>query len=595
MQITRIFDLLDYQAQNYPKQDAIACKEYGSWTSYTTQDLIELTNQLAIALLEIGIQKNDKVAIISANRPEWNFVDFALQKIGAISVPIYPTITAEDYSYILEHSEAKLVFVGNREIYEKILKALEKVTHLNQDKVFTFDPLPNAQHWRILLKKVDKEKLSKLQKIQETICPEDLLTIIYTSGTTGKPKGVMLSHKNVVSNVKSAISSLVLTHQHRALSFLPLCHIFERTVTFAYIYKGISIYYAESLDTIGENLKEVCPHVFTAVPRIIEKTYEKILAKAKTLPLVAQKLFYWALELAEKYDTQEDKGLWYNIQLSIANNLVFDKWREALGGNIKYIICGSAALNPKLCRIFWGACIPILEGYGMTETSPVITAGSPNRKDYLIGTVGKVIEGVQVKIAEDGEILVKGENVMVGYYKDPERTAEAFTEDGWLKTGDIGEWVQGKYLKITDRKKEIFKTSGGKYVAPQPIENQLKLSLYIEQAMVIGENQKFPAALIVPYEEALRNWCIERNLPYETLSKAITLAEVQMLYQQEIDKVNEQLAQYEKIKKFVILPTTWSIEGGELTPTLKLKRKNILQKYESYINEIYMPQTSLLS
>lgn len=593
MQITRVFDLLEYQAQNFPKKDALACKEYGGWVHYSTQDFISTTNQLATAFLELGVQKGDKIAIISNNRPEWNFVDFAIQKVGAVSVPMYPTITAEDYRYILEHSEAKLVFAGSGDIYEKLLKAIKESPFLTQENLYTFEQIPNAQHWRNLLKKANKERLKDLEQIKNSIQPQDLFTIIYTSGTTGKPKGVMLSHKNVVSNVKSAISSLVLSHEHKALSFLPLCHIFERTVTCAYIYKGISIYYAESLDTIGDNLKEVQPHVFTAVPRILEKVYEKILAKAKTLSPVAQKLFYWALELAEQYDTQEKKGLLYNVQLSIANNLVFDKWREALGGYVKYVICGSAALNPKLARIFWGACIPILEGYGMTETSPVITAGSPNKEDYVIGTVGKVIEGVQVKIAEDGEILVKGDNVMMGYYKDPERTAETFTEDGWLKTGDVGEWVQGKYLKITDRKKEIFKTSGGKYIAPQPIENNLKLSLYIEQAMVIGENQKFPAALIVPSEEALKNWCLEQGLPYENLTQAIDLAEVQMLYQKEIDKVNEQLAQYEKIKKFVLLPTAWSIEGGELTPTLKLKRKNISQKYEAYINEIYAEQVAV--
>lgn len=593
MQISRVFDLLEYQAQNFPKKDALACKEYGGWVHYSTQDFISITNQLATAFLELGIQKGDKIAIISNNRPEWNFVDFAIQKVGAVSVPMYPTITAEDYRYILEHSEAKLVFAGSGDIYEKLLKAIKESPFLTQENLYTFEQIPNAQHWRNLLKKANKERLKDLEQIKNSIQPQDLFTIIYTSGTTGKPKGVMLSHKNVVSNVKSAISSLVLTHEHKALSFLPLCHIFERTVTCAYIYKGISIYYAENLDTIGENLKEVQPHVFTAVPRILEKVYEKILAKAKTLSPIAQKLFFWALDLAEQYDTQENKGLFYNLQLSLANNLVFDKWREALGGYVKYVICGSAALNPKLARIFWGACIPILEGYGMTETSPVITAGSPNKEDYIIGTVGKVIEGVQVKIAEDGEILVKGDNVMMGYYKDSERTAETFTEDGWLKTGDIGEWVQGKYLKITDRKKEIFKTSGGKYIAPQPIENNLKLSLYIEQAMVIGENQKFPAALIVPFEEALKNWCLEQGLPYENLTQAIDLAEVQMLYQKEIDKVNEQLAQYEKIKKFVLLPTAWSIEGGELTPTLKLKRKNISQKYEAYINEIYAEQVAV--
>jgi long-chain acyl-CoA synthetase len=433
-----------------------------------------------------------------------------------------------------------------------------------------------------------------LEEIKKSISPDDLFTIIYTSGTTGTPKGVMLTHRNVVSNIKAAISSLVLGDEHRALSFLPMCHIFERTVTNAYIYKGISIYYAENMDTIGENMKEVRPHVFTAVPRILEKVYEKIMAKARELSPVAQKMFHWALDLAQEYDTQENKGIMYNMQLSVANNLVFDKWREALGGNVKYVICGSAALNPKLARIFWGACIPVLEGYGMTETSPIITAGMPTKEDYCIGTVGKVVEGVQVKLAEDGEILVKGDNVMKGYYKQPEKTAEVFTEDGWLKTGDIGEFVQGKYLKITDRKKEIFKTSGGKYIAPQHIENQLKLSLYIEQAMIVGENQKYPAALIVPMEQELKNWCLENNLVYTTLEEMVDNPQVISLYQDEINEVNHGLAQYEKIKNFAILPSVWSIEGGELTPTLKLKRKNILTKYQQYINGIYQQEASFV-
>jgi long-chain acyl-CoA synthetase len=588
MEISRVFDLLEYQSIHFPKRDALAAKEYGGWVTYSTQDFIDASNRIALGLQELGIGAGDKVAIISPNRPEWNFVDFGIQKIGAVSVPMYPTLTIDDFTYIIEHSEAKLIFVANEELHQKVNQAIKPIRNLDSSKIYTFDRLDTAQYWRQVSELgAEKGNRKELEAIQKNIKPEDLFTIIYTSGTTGRPKGVMLSHKNVVSNIKAAISSLVLGEKHKALSFLPMCHIFERTVTCAYIYKGISIYYAENLDTIGENLKEVQPHVFTAVPRILEKVYEKIMGKARELSPVAQKLFYWALDLAEQYDTQEDKGLFYNLQLSLANNLVFDKWREALGGYVKYVICGSAALNPKLARIFWAACIPILEGYGMTETSPVITAGMPDKKDYCIGTVGKVIEGVQVKIAEDGEILVKGDNVMIGYYKDPEKTAETFTEDGWLKTGDIGEFVQGKYLKITDRKKEIFKTSGGKYIAPQHIENQLKLSLYIEQAMVVGEGQKFPSVLIVPFEQELKNWCLSNGIAYTTLQEAVKNPQVLSLYQDEINEVNRNLAQYEKIKKFVLLPTTWSIEGGELTPTLKLKRKNITAKYQKEIESLY--------
>ncbi|MDX1904478.1 MAG: long-chain fatty acid--CoA ligase [Thermonemataceae bacterium] len=587
MNITRVFDLLENQAQKFPKRDALATKEFGSWTTYSTQDLIDFSDRIALGLKKLGIQKEEKVAIISPNRPEWNFVDFGIQKMGAVSVPMYPTITAEDYAYIFEHSECKIIFAGTEEIYKKVLKAIEKVPTLSAKNVYTFDKITDAQHWKTLNDLGLKENPKDLEPIKKSIQEDDLLTIIYTSGTTGKPKGVMLSHKNIISNVKAAISNLLLTEEHKALSFLPLCHIFERTLTCAYFYKGISIYYAESIDTIGENMKEIKPHVFTAVPRILEKVYEKILAKARELSPVAHKLFNWALGLAEEYDTQGNKGLIYNLQLSLANNLVFDKWRDALGGSVKYVVCGSAALNPKLTRIFWGACIPVLEGYGMTETSPVITASSPYKEEYVIGSVGKVIEGVQVKIASDGEILVKGDNVMKGYYKEPEKTAEVFDEEGWLKTGDIGEFVQGKYLKITDRKKEIFKTSGGKYIAPQHIEGQLKLSLFIEQAMVVGENQKYPAVLITPFEQELKAWCLNEGIVYTNLTEMVKNPQVLSLFQDEINEVNNQLAQYEKIKKFVVLANDWTIEGGELTPTLKLKRKNISEKYKIDIENLF--------
>lgn len=471
MEISRVFDLLEYQSENYPKTDALSAKINGKWVKYSTQAVIEQSNLVALGLLRLGIGKDDKVAIISESRPEWLMTDYGIQKTGAVSVPMYPTITSEDYRYILADAGVKVIFVSTKIIYDKVMKAIENINELSASSIYLFDEVENLQNWAKVKELGSKDDAQILDKIKAKVTPEDLFTIIYTSGTTGMPKGVMLTHNNVVTNVKAAISSLILDYNTRAMSFLPLCHILERTATCAYVMNGYSIYFAENMDKIGENMKEVQPHIFVAVPRVVEKVYDKIMAKGYELSGVARKLFFWAVDLANQYDTQKSGGFFYNIQLSIANNLIFDKWREALGGNVKYIICGSAALNPRLSRIFWAACLPILEGYGMTETSPVITAGSPYKEDYCIGTTGKVVANVQVKIAEDGEILVKGPNVMKGYYNKPDQTAETFDADGWLKTGDIGEFVQGKYLKITDRKKEIFKTSGGKYVAPQRLEN----------------------------------------------------------------------------------------------------------------------------
>ncbi len=593
MEIRRVFDLLAYQEAKYPRPDAIAGKRGNEWVKYSTRKCMEISDKVALGLLAAGLQVGDKVAIISENRPEWNFVDFGVQKAGMVSVPMYPTITVEDFRYIFEHSETKVVFVSNQEIYEKAKAAAELLPAGSIKAIYTFENIENALHWETLLPEASKASMAQLLEIQEKIQPEDLFTIIYTSGTTGKPKGVMLSHQNVVSNVKSAISSLVLDYHHRALSFLPLCHIFERTVTAAYFMKGIQIYYAESMDTIGDNLKEIKPHVFTAVPRLLEKVYDKIVGKGHELTGISKQIFFWALQLGLNYDTQKDKGFLYNLQLSLANNLVFDKWREALGGNLKYVICGSAALNPKLTRVFWAACIPILEGYGMTETSPVITAGVPKKEDYCIGAVGPVIEGVEVKIADDGEILVKGPNVMLGYFKDPERTAETIDTEGWLHTGDIGEFVQGRYLKITDRKKEMFKTSGGKYIAPQKIENQLKSILMVEQAMVVGEGQKFPAALLVPNVDYLKGWCADKGIAVDNLEEIVSHPAVLEAVQAEVEEINEQLAQYEKIKKFKLLPVVWGIDSGELTPTLKLKRKNIMERHREALAEMFELKGSL--
>ncbi len=587
MEISRVFDLLEYQSENYPKTDAVSAKINGKWVKYSTQSVIEQSNLVALGLLRLGIGKDDKVAIISESRPEWLLTDYGIQKTGAVSVPMYPTITSEDYRYILADAGVKVIFVSTKIIYDKVMKAIENINELSANSIYLFDEVENLQNWAKVKELGSKDDAQILDKIKAKVTPEDLFTIIYTSGTTGMPKGVMLTHNNVVTNVKAAISSLILDYNTRAMSFLPLCHILERTATCAYMMNGYSIYFAENMDKIGENMKEVQPHIFVAVPRVLEKVYDKIMAKGYELSGVARKLFFWAVNLASEYDTQKSGGFFYNIQLSIANNLIFDKWREALGGNVKYIICGSAALNPRLSRIFWAACLPILEGYGMTETSPVITAGSPYKEDYCIGTTGKVVANVQVKIAEDGEILVKGPNVMKGYYNKPDQTAETFDADGWLKTGDIGEFVQGKYLKITDRKKEIFKTSGGKYVAPQRLENELKSLSLVEQAMIIGENQKYPAAFIVPNFEAMKSWCHLHNIAYTSDKEMIANQQIINKIQEGINEINERFAQYEQIKQFRLLPDLWTIESGEVTPTLKLKRKNILAKHKAIHDEIF--------
>ena len=587
MEISRVFDLLEYQSENYPKTDAVSAKINGKWVKYSTQAVIEQSNLVALGLLRLGIGKDDKVAIISESRPEWLFTDYGIQKTGAVSVPMYPTITAEDYRYILADAGVKVVFVSTKLIYDKVMKAIETISELSASNIYIFDEVENLQNWAKVKELGSKDDLQTLDKTKAKVTPEDLFTIIYTSGTTGMPKGVMLTHNNVVSNVKAAIAALILDYNTRAMSFLPLCHILERTATCAYMMNGYSIYFAENMEKIGENMKEVQPHIFVAVPRVLEKVYDKIMAKGYDLTGVARKLFFWAVNLAAEYDTQKSKGFFYNIQLSIANNLIFDKWREALGGNVKYIICGSAALNPRLSRIFWAACLPILEGYGMTETSPVITAGSPYKEDYCIGTTGRVVANVQVKIAEDGEILVKGPGVMKGYYNKPDQTAETFDADGWLKTGDIGEFVDGKYLKITDRKKEIFKTSGGKYVAPQRLENELKSLSLVEQAMIIGENQKYPAAFVVPNFDMMKSWCEQHNVPYTSDKEMVNNQQVINKIQEGVNEINERFAQYEQIKQFRILPDLWTIESGEVTPTLKLKRKNILAKHKAVHDEIF--------
>jgi long-chain acyl-CoA synthetase len=586
MNVTRTLDLLPYQLQHFPKPDCLAAKVNGTWQKFSTQDVQDYANKVSLGLLKLGIGKDDKVAIISFNRPEWVFVDFGIQQIGATSVPLYPTITVEDYRYILNDAEVKAIFVADGSLYSKVVAATEGMAGLKE--IYTFDQIQGAKNWTEVLEMGQGEDVQQLEPLKAAVKPEDVLTIIYTSGTTGNPKGVMLTHHNLVSNVLGVLPIVPVDHTHRALSFLPLCHVFERMLLYLYFRIGVSIYYAESIERVADNLKEVQPHIFTTVPRLLEKVYDKIVAKGMELTGAKRKLFFWALELGLKYDTQEDQGWWYNKQLALANKLIFSKWREALGGNIKVIVSGGAALQPRLARVFWSANIRVMEGYGLTETSPVIAVNRFEPENNMIGTVGLPIEGVEVKIAEeDGEILTRGPHVMKGYYKRPDLTAEAIDKDGWFHTGDIGTLEQGKYIKITDRKKEMFKTSGGKYVAPQPIENKLKESVVIEQAMVVGSGQKYAAALIVPSFLGLQDWCAHKGIRYTNDVEMVTHPEVLEKYKREVEKANENLAQYETVKKFRLVPNMWTVESGELTPTLKVKRKIITTNHQDIIDSMF--------
>ncbi|MBC3540485.1 AMP-dependent synthetase/ligase [Rufibacter sediminis] len=585
MKVTRVFDLLTNQLEQFPQPDCLAAKINGEWVKYSTQQVVETVNTMSLALIKSGIRKDDKVALISMNRPEWTFSDYAIQQVGAVSVPMYPTITVEDYRYILKDSETRLILVSTEDLYRKVKEAAADLPGIQE--IYTFDHVPGAKHWTELLKMAQGEDVATLEPYKAAVQPADLLSIIYTSGTTGAPKGVMLSHNNLVSNFTNVKPFVPVNQEHRALSFLPLCHIYERMVSCIYMSVGVSVYFAESIEKVGDNLKEVGPHIFVTVPRLLEKVYDKIVAKGGELTGVKKSLFFWALALGQKYDTRTSPGAFYDLQLKLARKLIFSKWQEALGGNVKVIVSGGAALQPRLARVFWGANIRIMEGYGLTETSPVIAVNRYEPENNVIGTVGPAINNVEIKIAQDGEILTRSESVMVGYYKRPDLTAEAIDPDGWFHTGDIGELVEGKFLKITDRKKEMFKTSGGKYIAPQLIENKLKESLVVEQVMVVGEGEKFPGALIVPAFEGLREWCRIHSIAYTSDEEMIRKPEVLDKFQKEIDKANEHLAQYEKIKKFVLLPKLWSVETGEMTPKLSIKRKVITSNNSHLIESLY--------
>ena len=585
--VTRLFDIPYYQQTKYPLGDAFATKYNGKWEKTSTQTYIQKANCVSRGLLRLGVKKDDKIAVISStNRTEWHILDIGILQIGAQNVPIYPTITLEDFEYILNHSECKYCFVSDKVLLDKITSIKNKLPHLIT--IFTFDTVELAHSWQEIFDLgADESNQQEVEELKNSIKKDDLATIIYTSGTTNRPKGVMLSHWNIISNIINCQDRLPVVPGSTALSFLPVCHVFERMLTYLYQYDGLRIYFAESIEKISENLQEVKPNILTVVPRLIEKIYDKIFAKGTELKGIKKRLFFWALGLGFHYEPYGANGFWYEIQLKIARKLIFSKWREALGGRIQMIVCGSAALSPRLAKVFSAAGLTIMEGYGLTETSPVISVNRESGRYWKIGTVGKPVNNVEVKIAEDGEILVKGENVMLGYYKNAEQTAENITE-GFFHTGDIGELDAEGFLKITDRKKEIFKTSGGKYVSPQLIENQLKLSRFIENAMVVGEGEKMPAAIIQLNFPFVREWARRHNLKIGNTNAEIAKnEEVHNRVAQEVERVNRHLGKWEQVKLFDFTSDEWTIDEGLLTPTLKLKRRVIKEKYIDIYNKFY--------
>lgn len=591
---TRLFDCIDWQMQKFSKEDMFAAKENGVWRKYSTTEIKQLVDSLSMGLLHAGIgyqdgsiEGRDKIAILSNNRPEWLILDLAVQQTGAVLTPIYPTINVNELEFILNDASVKLVFTSDQELYDKVQSIRDKTPTVQA--VYSFNPIQQALSWKDLLHSGNADDLNALKLSKDRIKSDELATILYTSGTTGFPKGVMLSHNNILDNIKNVEEILepICGSNDRSLSFLPLNHIFERMVSYIYIYRGVSIYYAESLDTVGDNLREVKPTLFSTVPRLLEKVYERIMNKGRELTGIKKAMFFWAVALGNKYEIDKNLGVWYNIQLAIANKLIFSKWREALGGNVRAIVTGAAACQVRLLRIFTAAKLVVMEGYGLTETSPVISVNRFETFGRKFGTVGNVIKNVEVKLAEDGEICCRGSNVMMGYYKRPDLTAECIDSEGWFHTGDIGVWIDERFLKITDRKKEIFKTSGGKYVAPQPIENKMKESPYIEQMMVVGAERKFTGALIVPALDNLKTWCEKNSVSINNNKEILQHPKVIELYKSVVEKYNPLFNPVEQVKKFELLNSEWTIAGGELTPTLKLKRKVIMEKYADAVERIY--------
>ncbi|WP_417366759.1 AMP-dependent synthetase/ligase [Flavobacterium beibuense] len=584
--ITRLFDFPYYQLEKYNLPDALVTKYGDQWVKTSTQEYVDKANAFSRGLLRLGIKKDDKIAVISSNnRTEWHIADIGILQTGAQNVPIYPTISEEDQEYILNHSGATHCIVSDQELYDKVMSIKDK-TQLKE--VYSFNDIPGCKSWNEILELgKDDSNQQEVEDIKSTITENDLATIIYTSGTTGRPKGVMLSHKNIVSDVLMSAERVPFeAGKYRGLSFLPICHIYERMILYLYQYYGVSTYFAESIEKVSDNIKEATPDVITAVPRLLEKVYDKIIAKGSELTGIKRKLFFWAVEVGLEYEPYGANGAWYDFKLAIARKLIFSKWKAGLGGRLGLMVSGSAAIQPRLARVFAAAEIPVMEGYGLTETSPVIAVNDQRNGGFRIGTVGKPLNGLEVKIAEDGEILCKGPNVMMGYYKDEEKTNEVMT-DGYFHTGDIGEIDKDGFLKITDRKKEMFKTSGGKYVAPQLIENAMKQSRFIEQIMVIGEGEKMPAAFIQPDFEFVKEWASRKGIKVSSNEDIANSKEIHDRIQEEVSDINKKFGHWEQIKRFELTPELWSVDGGEMTPTLKLKRKAIKEKYQKLYDKIY--------
>ncbi len=591
MAIKRLFDLLPAYATSFkPKDDVLAYKEDGIWKKIDIEKYRRTVDILSYGLLALGVRKGDTIATIMNNRPEWNYLDFAIMQVGAIHVPIYPTISKSDYQYIFCHAEIRFIFVVGDEMVRKIKEAVEYCPAV--EEIFTIKGTNGERNLSDLLVMGEANpQPEKVEELKAQIKSTDLATIIYTSGTTGNPKGVMLSHSNIISNFTAVSYIPTFGEEGKALSFLPLCHVYERMLNYMYHYLGISIYYAESLATITDNVKEIHPDMMCCVPRLLEKIYDKILATGRKLKGVKRMIFFWALSLADNYDVNGNNSVWYNLQHKIADKLVFVKWREALGGNFKIIVSGGAAIQPRIIRVFRSAGLPIYEGYGLTETSPVVAVTNPSKNGIKIGTVGPPLRGVSVKLDEDGEILAKGPGIMMGYYKEPELTSQVIDSDGWFHTGDIGVIEPEGQVRITGRKKEIFKTSLGKYIAPELIENKIKESPFIDNVMVVGENQKFAAALIIPDFNHLKSWCKIKGHTYTTDEEMVNNPIIRQRINRVIDKANTNFGNSEQIKKFEILSKEWSTPGGELTPTLKLKRSYISQKYSSLIEKMFTNNT----
>ena len=586
-QINRIFDLLELYKDEYSSiSDLFNLKKEGKWVRFSSRDYVQYSNLISLGLLALGIKKGTRIATVMINCPEWNFIDMGILQAGAVQVPVYPTISEDNYNYIFKDSEVEYLIISDLEIYRRIEHVIPQIKGLKG--VYSIEPIDGVRSWKEIMELGRMyPHPDQLEAIKESILPGDLATVIYTSGTTGRPKGVMSSHHNFVTNYKALAEIPPLKMHDRAVSFLPLCHVYERTAGYVYQSFGVSVYYIQNIDELGDIIREVKPHGFASVPRVFEKIYNKIVSKGRSLPLPMKVLFFWALRQGHKYELDHARGWVYDVKLALANLLVLRKWKEALGGELKFIVSGSASLHPRLARIFWSAKIPIIEAYGLTETSPGVTCYRLEPGGMKFGTVGPLLTGNQMKIADDGEILCKGPNIMLGYLNRPEKTAEVIDADGWFHTGDIGVIEDGKFLKITDRKKEIFKTSGGKFIAPQPIEQKMKESPFIEHFMVVGENRNYAAALVIPNFEHLKAWCAVKNIEYGSREMAARNPEIVRRIQKDVERFNQDLGQTEKIKRIRLLDAEWSMDSGEISPTLKLRRSFIIEKYSNIIDDIY--------